>query len=214
MIEIAAMQLRRVRPGWLLPLAALVVYPALWVGYRQGWGWLAGIDSSALSASHHVGIKHPDWVRFWDGVCTVFAPVTFRVVGAVVMLVALAMRRLRVVLFLAISVELCEFLTRIAKGLADRPRPVTALVGAASSSFPSGHALGVMIGVLALLTVLLPLLNRPARAVAVAVGALIVLAVGAGRVILNVHHPSDVLAGWALGYAYVSGCRWLVRPGW
>ena len=30
----------------------------------------------------------------------------------------------------------------------------------------------------------------------------IVLVVGVGRVVLNVHHPSDVLAGWAAGYLW------------
>jgi hypothetical protein len=29
---------------------------------------------------------------------------------------------------------------------------------------------------------------------------------------LNVHYPSDVLAGWALGYLYVALCAQLIRP--
>ena len=33
----------------------------------------------------------------------------------------------------------------------------------------------------------------------------------AGRVVLNVHHPSDVVAGWARGYAYFVGCLLLVE---
>jgi len=33
------------------------------------------------------------------------------------------------------------------------------------------------------------------------------LAIGIGRVVLNVHYPSDVLAGWALGYAYFVAWR-------
>jgi undecaprenyl-diphosphatase len=31
---------------------------------------------------------------------------------------------------------------------------------------------------------------------------LIVFVVGLGRVVLNVHNPSDVLAGWAAGYLW------------
>ena len=34
----------------------------------------------------------------------------------------------------------------------------------------------------------------------------IVLSVGIGRVALNVHHLSDVVAGWALGFLYFVGC--------
>jgi undecaprenyl-diphosphatase len=41
---------------------------------------------------------------------------------------------------------------------------------------------------------------------AIAAGAVVVVAVGTARVALNVHNPSDVIAGWALGYLYFAGC--------
>jgi membrane-associated phospholipid phosphatase len=31
-------------------------------------------------------------------------------------------------------------------------------------------------------------------------------------VVLNVHYPSDVVAGWALGYAYFVVCLLMVPP--
>ncbi len=195
-----------------LALIAVAVYLLMWLGYRQGWGWLDTVDSWLLSMSYDVGVKHPVWVRSWDGLCTAFAPLTFRLLGAVAIGVALAHRRARVAVFVLISVELSGLISQAAKGLADRPRPVTALAAASSSSFPSGHAAGAMVGVAALLTVLLPLLSHSARPMATGMGALMVLAVGFGRVALNVHHPSDVLAGWALGYLYFLLCRWVVRP--
>jgi membrane-associated phospholipid phosphatase len=40
----------------------------------------------------------------------------------------------------------------------------------------------------------------------------VVVAIGVGRVVLNVHHPTDVVAGWALGYAYFVLCLLLVTP--
>jgi undecaprenyl-diphosphatase len=43
-------------------------------------------------------------------------------------------------------------------------------------------------------------------------GVLIVVAVGVGRVVLNVHHPSDVVAGWALGYVWFVLSLWLLPP--
>jgi undecaprenyl-diphosphatase len=126
------------------------------------------------------------------------------VLGLVVIIFSLVRRNLRVAFFLLISVELAGLITEIAKDAANRPRPATALVSASSSSFPSGHALGVMVGVLALLTVVLPVIHRPLRVWLVAIGV--------GRVVLNVHHPSDVVAGWALGYAYFVACVLMVPP--
>ena len=141
-----------------------------------------------------------------------FGPTVFRLVTLIVIIFALVRRNLRVALFLVISVELAGIITEIAKYAANRPRPATALVSAPSTSFPSGHALGVIVGVLALLTVVLPVVHRPLRAWLVAFGAAIVILIGIGRVVLNVHHPSDVLAGWALGYAYFVACLLMVPP--
>src|SRR4029077_20308097 len=102
-----------------------------------------------------------------------------------VIIFSLARRNLRVALFLVISVELSGLITEIAKYAANRPRPATALVSAPSTSFPSGHAVGVMVGVLALLTVVLPVIQRPLRAWLVALGSLIVIAIGFGRGVPN-----------------------------
>jgi undecaprenyl-diphosphatase len=151
-------------------------------------------------------------VTAWNVFCTALGPTAFRLLTLVVIVFSLVRRNLRVTFFLVISVELSGLITEIAKYAANRPRPVTALVSAPSTSFPSGHALGVMVGVLALLTVVLPVMRRPLRAWLVAFGSLIVIAIGIGRVVLNVHYPSDVVAGWALGYAYFVVCLLMVPP--
>ncbi|GFG71820.1 phosphatase PAP2 family protein [Mycolicibacter senuensis] len=193
-------------------VVAAAVCALMLVGYRQGWGWLAAVDTAALDASYDIGIKHPGWVSFWDGLSTVLAPAVFRVLAMVAVVVALLRRRLRPALFLLLTVELSGLLTAVAKGSVDRPRPVTALAGASSSSFPSGHALGVMVAVGALLVLMLPMLRRNVRVAAVGVGALVVAAVGIARVALGVHHPSDVLAGWALGWVYLTLWALLLKP--
>ena len=199
---------------WLIASAtlAIAVYALMWVGYASQWNWLMTIDTSWLDALHRYDVAHPGWVNAWNGFCTVLGPTVFRLVTLVVIIFALVRRNLRVALFLVISVELSGLITEIGKQAANRPRPATALVSAPSSSFPSGHALGVMVAVLALLTVVLPVIHRPLRAWLVALGALTVIAIGVGRVVLNVHHPSDVLAGWALGYAYFVVCLLMVPP--
>jgi undecaprenyl-diphosphatase len=103
-------------------------------------------------------------------------------------------------------------LTIIAKGLADRPRPTTALISETSSSFPSGRALGIMVSVLAFLTILWPTLSPRRQLPAAILGAVIVFAVGVARVVLNVHHTTDVIAGWALGLGYYLLCVILSPP--
>lgn len=191
---------------------AVAVYVLMLVGYLQGWGWLASVDTAALDASYDIGIKHSGWVRFWDGLSTVFAPAVFRLLAMVAAVVEVARRRLRSALFLLVAVDMSGLVTVMAKGSVDRPRPVTALAAASSSSFPSGHALGVTVGVGALLVLSLPLLRPRARATAVCAGVLVAAAVGVARVALGVHHPSDVLAGWALGWAYLAVWVVLLTP--
>jgi membrane-associated phospholipid phosphatase len=204
---------RRPTAAAWLALAGIVLYALLWVGHRQDWGWLHTIDWSLLNPAHDIGVKHSGWVRFWDAVSFVLGPVPLRTLGLVVALVLLMRRRVRMALLLLACAPLNGWVTLVAKGLARRPRPATALVHIGETSFPSGHALEGMATVLALLTLILPLLARPRpRVVAIALGGLAVFTVGVARVALNVHHPSDVVAGWALGYVYFILCWWLFRP--
>jgi membrane-associated phospholipid phosphatase len=202
------------RKTWLIASAvlAVAVYALLWIGYASHWNWVTTIDSSLLEIGHRHSAAHPGRVTALNVFCTVLGPTAFRLVTVVVIIFSLVRRNIRVAMFLVISVELSGLITEISKYAANRPRPTTALVIAPSTSFPSGHALGVMVGVLALLTVVLPLVRRPLRAWFVALGALTVVAIGIGRVVLNVHYPSDVLAGWALGYAYFVVCLLMVPP--
>ena len=198
------------RNTWLIPSAvvAVAVYALMWIGYASQWNWLSTVDSSWLDIGHRYAVAHPGWVTAWNVFCTVLGPIVFRMVTLIVIIFSLVRRNVRVALFLVISVELAGILTEIAKYAANRPRPATALVTAVSTSFPSGHAFGVMVGVLALLTAV----RRALRAWLIALGALTVILIGVGRVVLNVHYPSDVIAGWAIGYAYFVACLLMVPP--
>ncbi|ORV82347.1 phosphatase PAP2 family protein [Mycolicibacterium iranicum] len=204
----------RVHNRWLVCSAAVALglYALLWLGYVQDWAWLAHFDAAALGPAYRYGVEHPGWVWGWDIFCTVLGPGAFRIAMVVVTFVAFVRRRVRLGFFLIISVELSGLVTETAKHFADRPRPATAMVDAWGTSFPSGHALGVMASVAALLAVSLPAVDAAKRRWLLVVGALVILTIGIGRVVLNAHHPSDVLAGWALGYAYFVLCLLLVPP--
>ena len=197
---------------WLASTAvvAVALYVVLWIGWSREWMPLVTVDDAALAITHRFGLAHPGWVSAWNALCTVFSPLTFRVLVLGLIGWALMRRQGRLALFLFVSVELSGPLTELAKFAADRPRPATAFVFASSTAFPSGHALGTMAAVLALLTVALPVLGRSWRAPLVGASVLVVVTVGLGRVVLNVHHPSDVVAGWALGYVWFVLCLMLL----
>ena len=200
------------RVTWILAAVAAAAYAALWLGHVSGWGWLVAGDDDALRTAYAFGVHRPAWVEFWNAVSVLLGPTALRILAIVVIIVALLNRRPWIAAFLTVTVLAMGLVTVVAKAAADRPRPSTALVAAGSSSFPSGHALGIMVGVLAFLAVLAPRIPRPARVWAVAAGAGAVLLVGVARVVLNVHHPSDVLAGWALGYLWFLVCVTVVPP--
>jgi membrane-associated phospholipid phosphatase len=197
--------------AWLAVVAALI-YAVMWVGWVQHWGWLAAVDRWSLDGYYRVALRHPLWVPVWNVLCTVLSPTTFRIAGVVLIIWMLARRRLRLALFLVVSVEIGGLVTEVAKRLADRPRPDTQMVYAYGTSFPSGHAMGAMVGVLALLTVAWPGLAHRWRIPLAVLGGVAIVVVGIGRVALNVHYPSDVVAGWALGYLYYLLCLALLRP--
>ena len=92
----------------------------------------------------------------------------------------------------------------------DRPDVVPHLVAVTSPSFPSGHS---MLGAIMYLTLGALLARfatrRRTRIYLLAVAILATVVVGATRVYLGVHYPSDVFAGWCVGLIWALTC-WLV----
>lgn len=95
-----------------------------------------------------------------------------------------------------------RLLVDLQKGATARLRPdVQDHVAALHSyAFPSGHAANTVM-VFLCLALLLPETARGRRIAAWAAAAL-ALAVGLSRLMLGVHWPSDVAAGWAFGLAW------------
>jgi undecaprenyl-diphosphatase len=95
--------------------------------------------------------------------------------------------------------------TVLLKRLFERPRPevVPRLVEVSGLSYPSGHSLGSA-AVYVSAALLLAGASRSAleRTAIVLVAAALLVAIGASRVYLGVHYPTDVLAGLAFGTAW------------
>jgi undecaprenyl-diphosphatase len=103
-------------------------------------------------------------------------------------------------------------LNTVLKDAIDRPRPdiIAHATQVFTASFPSSHAMMSAIVYLtlgALMSQALP--QRSLKAYVLMVAILLVFLVGTSRVLLGVHWPSDILAGWAIGAAWALSW-WLV----
>jgi membrane-associated phospholipid phosphatase len=118
-------------------------------------------------------------------------------------------RRFRDGLFFGIAVAGSAVLNIVAKHHFARLRPDLWLPLAPETtySFPSGHAMASTTLGMALIILCWPTRWRWPITVA---SLLFVLLVGASRVYLGVHYPSDILAGWSASIAWVFGMYLLV----
>lgn len=88
-----------------------------------------------------------------------------------------------------------------------RPRPdlVPHGVEVMTASFPSAHAMMTAITYLTLAALIMRVLpERRLKIFVLSVATGIVVAVGVSRVYLGVHWPTDVLAGWSMGFAWAT----------
>lgn len=134
------------------------------------------------------------------------------VVGLVVALLLRAGRREDACLLVAASVG-AQLLVALLKPVYGRARPDAGspIDLPQSTSFPSGHAATGIALFGALAVIAAARARSPRRAAGLLVlGLLVGVAVGASRVVLNVHFVSDVLAGFCVGLAWLSVCL-LVR---
>jgi membrane-associated phospholipid phosphatase len=113
----------------------------------------------------------------------------------------------REALFFALSMGGASIIMLLGKMVLARPRPTlydVQLWEVGSASFSSGHATGSAAFFLSLYFLTARLAPRWRLPVAL-LGGLAALLISASRLYLQVHYPSDILAGIALGAAWVMG---------
>lgn len=100
-----------------------------------------------------------------------------------------------------------ELFVWIIKNIIDRPRPplATALVTETSYSFPSGHSF-IAIAFYGLITFFIfeSLNKKYLKNLTLIFGFILVILIGFSRIYLGAHWPSDVLASYASGLAWLS----------
>jgi len=182
-----------------------LLFGVLLVLVRLQWVPLESVDHGLAADLNRVVAPHRPVVLVMGFISRLGS---FGILGWLVVLgvVLCAVRhRYRLALYL-LATGLGELILDPALKLAvGRLRPVVAhpVAHGGGDSFPSGHALGSIVGYGALLLVFTPALHRRARRpVTIAVGV-VVAAIGFSRLALGVHFLSDVLGAWALGVAWL-----------
>ena len=105
------------------------------------------------------------------------------------------------------------FINGALKQMFQRPRPdvVPHLRETMTLSFPSGHALISAVVYLTLGALLMRVAERRLTKIyCMAVAMMATFVVGASRVYLGVHYPTDVIAGWLIGLSWALVC-WMVE---
>jgi membrane-associated phospholipid phosphatase len=155
------------------------------------------------------GLPIPAW--FWE-VCTFLGGLFLVALGLAMGLAALVSRRYRLALVIAVVLIGSALLTDAVKDLVMRQRPPDPITGTNGYSFPSGHTLNstATYGLLAVIA-WRSRLSLGLRRAAVAIGVVVPILVGLSRIALGAHWPTDVLAGWLAGTAFVALGALLIR---
>jgi membrane-associated phospholipid phosphatase len=187
---------------------AVTLAVLMWAGYHWHEPWEHNADWALLSPAHTVGTHHHIWVWFWKAVSDLLYVMRFTTTVAIG--AALAWKRWGTAVLLIACGPLSYLVSSWLKSWVNRPRPITHLDTVPGTSFPSGHAFETTAGVLALV-VLIAAVYSHRRRLLLGLGLGVIVLVGCARVALNVHNPSDVVAGWAMGFVYFAALYLVLR---
>ena len=164
------------------------------------------VDDGARDSLHAIAVQHRWFVVVMETLSTMGRWWMYLSVFVVVAGWLLWRGLTRLAVFVAVTVGVSPGVNDLVKWAVHRARPVLAnpVAHENGASFPSGHAQAAVVGYAVLLLVFLPVLRGVVRRTAVVGAVLMVLGIGLSRVALGVHYVSDVLAGYALGAAWVT----------
>lgn len=204
---------------WLLLLVALcgLVFVGLAVLINQTW--VQDFDRDVLLALRKTGdLEHtigPGWLERAAADVTALGSVSvLTLCTAAVVGFLLTRRSYRTAVLLVVATLLGGAIGQGLKLVFMRSRPsvVPHLADVSTASFPSGHSMMSAVVFMTLAVVAASTLEgRQERLYVIVVGVLMSATVGCTRMLLGVHYPTDVLAGWALGVGWALGCWGLAR---
>ena len=187
----------RLKGKWILVMLLLVLFALL------GFGISVIHPADAAISVALASLRSPLMTNFFTVLTTLASPPALIFFS---LLLILLIREQKYWTPILANLSISVFLNLGLKDVFMRVRPteVSQLVLETNFSFPSGHAMAAMCfyGFIIYLLARSPRLRRFKKSLSVALGALIAL-IGLSRVYLGVHYTGDVLAGYAIGAAYL-----------
>lgn len=197
---------------------ALLLAVALTVLVRLGGAPVLDVDAALSEGAARLVGSRPGLVAPATLVTTVLGPWPLRLAVVSAAFILARRGRPRSAGWAAATVLSGGLVGGLLKALVgrDRPEPEVALAVAGGAAYPSGHALTAAlaagVGAVLLVTVVRP---RVAVLLPALVGlALVAVAVGCTRVVLDVHWASDVFGGWLVALAWLAGAAYVWPPGY
>lgn len=201
------------RGPWLLGAACLVVVVLAWLLVVSGVS--EPVDAAIAGAVRSEalrGVLAP--LRYVTELGSTWAVVT---VAVALLVLGTRAGQARDAALGAGTIGLVSLAVEIVKRVVSRARPeiLDPIVVETGFAFPSGHAANAMVayGIVAVV-IGRSSLARPWRTGIQVLLAVVIGLVGLSRVWLGVHHPTDVVAGWATGAFAVCAYVALTRSGW
>lgn len=194
----------------------IVIFVLAAVGTFLGAEWLASLDESVLDSAVRFSRNNAWFVSILNVIAFLFQSWLTALWLAVLAIWSLRSTEPIVALWIALSGLIVLLGNPVIKWFFDRDRPAfdDPLHVIGGLSFPSGHSAnaGVLFTVVAFLTVIRT--GRGARRrILLTVWVLIAVAIGASRLGLGVHYPTDVVAGLMFGAVVPIALWWVVVRG-
>ena len=188
--------------GMLLAVAALFFFG--WLSSEMLEGDTRRFDEAMRGFVH--GFAFPALTSVMQS-ASFLGSTLFLVIFGVVIVIALYLRRHRrgAILFTITTIGSSVLLTTLKFAFKRvRPEPFFDTILPVSYSFPSGHSLASFCFYGALAVILTTRIKSVWLKIIVWISAItMILLVGISRIYLGVHHPSDVVAGYAVGLIWV-----------
>jgi undecaprenyl-diphosphatase len=178
-------------------------------------GFMVDGDRALEASAHRAVLASSPLLTVAKVFSTIGASLTRWIVVAVVVAYLAWRRRWRVTLWLAAAFLGGLLVANGCRLAVNRPRPHfrhPVAHNPGGGSFPSGHAMGSLVLYVALFLLVAPFLGTVARWLLGTTVVLLVLAIGASRVLVGLHYTSDVVSAYVFGIGWLAVVTGLLTP--